>query len=114
MVSAVDFEVGVRRVGQRTVIGVSGDLDVLAAPRLRDQLIDEIERGEREIVVDLTSCEFIDSSGLSALVTGLKRVRSMGGELGLVCPPGDIRRLLEMVALDQVFKIYGDAGSLSS
>ncbi|HET6963669.1 MAG TPA: STAS domain-containing protein [Acidimicrobiales bacterium] len=107
----MDFEVGTRRGGERTVITVAGDLDVLTAPRLRDQLIEVIDEGSRHIVVDLTSCEFVDSSGLSALVTALKRVRSMGGDLDLVCPPGNVRRLIELVALDQVFNVYDDAGS---
>ncbi len=104
----MDFELGARRLGERTVITVAGDLDVLTAPRLRDQLVDVIDGGGRHILVDLTSCEFIDSSGLSALVTALKRVRSTGGDLGLVCPPGNVRRIIELVALDQVFNLYDD------
>lgn len=112
MVTPVDFGVGVRAVGDATVISVTGDLDVLTAPRLRDQLIDVIDKGDRNLVVELTSCEFIDSSGLSALVTGLKRVRSVGGDLSLVSPPGNVRRLIEVVALDQVFTLYEDLDSV--
>lgn len=105
---AVDFQLEVRRVGDRTVVGVSGDLDVLTAPRLRDRLGQIIDDGRTSILVDLTPCEFIDSSGLSALVTAFKRVRAEGGALGLVCPPGNVRRLIEVVALDQVFEIRDD------
>ncbi len=112
MVTPVDFQVGVRAVGDLTVIAVTGDLDVLTAPRLRDQLIDVIDQGGRNLVVDLTTCEFIDSSGLSALVTALKRVRSMSGDLALVCPSGNVRRLIEVVALDQVFTLYEDLGAV--
>lgn len=95
-----------RRHGDHTVIAVTGDLDALSAPRLRDQLIEALEGGRRQILVDLTGCTFIDSSGLSALVSALKRVRALGGDLALVCPPGNVRRLVEVVALDQVFVIY--------
>ena len=103
---AVDFALETSRSGDRTVIAVSGDLDVLTAPQLRDQLIEAVEGGRRRLLVDLTGCTFVDSSGLSALVSGLKRLRSLQGDLELVCPPGNVRRLVEMVALDQVFELY--------
>jgi anti-sigma B factor antagonist len=103
---AVDFALETSRSGERTVIAVSGDLDVLTAPQLRDQLIEAVEGGRRRLLVDLTGCTFVDSSGLSALVSGLKRLRSLQGDLELVCPPGNVRRLVELVALDQVFELY--------
>lgn len=105
----MDFGFNIERADGRTVIAVSGELDVQSAPQLRDELLDAIERGDRELFVDLAACEFIDSSGLSALVAALKRVRSTGGDLGLICPHGNVRRLIEVVALDQVFTMYEDA-----
>jgi anti-sigma B factor antagonist len=108
----VDFGLEVRELGGRTILAVSGDLDVLTAPELRDRLIETIETGRRELLVDLTSCEFIDSSGLSALVSGYKRVRALGGDLSLVCPPGPVRRLIELVALDRVFSLYDNLAEL--
>jgi anti-sigma B factor antagonist len=103
---SVQFGLEVRHFGSRTVIVVGGDLDVLTAPQLRDRLIQVVEAGRRFLFVDLSDCQFIDSSGLSALVTGHKRVNSVGGQLDLVCPPGNVRRLIEVVALDQVFTIH--------
>jgi anti-sigma B factor antagonist len=102
----VDFDVDSQPTADRTVIAVTGDLDVLTAPRLRDELIEAIDSGQRNLYIDLTGCEFLDSSGLSALVTGLKRVRSLGGDLALICPVGNVRRLIEVVALDQVFTLH--------
>lgn len=104
----VDFGLEAREEAGRAILGVSGDLDALTAPQLRDRLIETIEAGRRQLLVDLTRCEFIDSSGLSALVSGFKRVRAMGGDLGLICPQGPVRRLIEMVALDRVFNLYDD------
>ena len=104
----MDFGLQVRRAGARTIVSVTGDLDVLTAPRLRDRLVDVIDGGASDVLVDLTPCEFIDSSGLSSLVTALKRMRAAGGELALVCPSGNVRRLIEVVALDQVFQIHDE------
>ena len=104
----MDFDLRAHRLGDRTVVTVSGDLDVFTAPQLRDQLNELMESGDRRLYVDLRPCEFLDSSGLSALVSAVKRIRSEGGDLGLICPPGNVRRLIELVSLDQVFDLYDD------
>lgn len=109
----MDFGLATRQLGGHTVVAVSGDLDVLTAPQLRDRLVEVIDSGEKQLVVDLTTCEFVDSSGLSALVSGYKRMKAMGGDLGLLCPRGNIRRLIEVVALDQVFTMYEDQAQLA-
>jgi anti-sigma B factor antagonist len=54
-------------------------LDSAKAPMLRDELLRRIEEGQSRIVLDLSSTEFMDSSGLGALVAGLKRLGSRGG-----------------------------------
>lgn len=104
----MDFDLQERRRAGYTILAVSGDLDVLTAPQLRDRLIEIVDRGDRQVLVDLRPTEFLDSSGLSALVTAVKRLRSVGGDMGLVCPPGNVRRLIEISALDQVFALYDD------
>lgn len=99
------FDLQLQTSGGRTVIAVSGELDVLTAPQLHARLDEAIDQGHRDVWVDLRPTEFIDSSGLSALVAANKRIRSLGGDLGLVCPAGNIRRLIEIVSLDQIFEI---------
>lgn len=108
----VDFDLQTHEEGGRTVLTVAGDLDVLTAPQLRARLIEVMDRGDRQILVDLRPTEFVDSSGLSALVTGVKRARSLGGDLGLICPAGNVRRLIEIAALDQVFAIHDSSADL--
>lgn len=102
------LEVETRIIGDRTVIAVTGDLDVLSAPELRNLLAQLVEGGQVDLAVDLRSTQFIDSSGLSALVTGLKVARAAGGDLVLVCPAGHVRRLIQVLALDQVFELLDE------
>lgn len=108
----MDFDLQASESAGRTILTVSGELDVLTAPQLRERLLEILDRGDRQILVDLGPTEFVDSSGLSALVTGIKRARSLGGDLGLICPPGNVRRLIEIAALDQVFAIHDSRGDL--
>ena len=64
-----------------------------------------IDEGAR-IVVDLEAVGFLDSAGLGILVGGLKRARTAGGELELVCSSHDVLKPLEITGLDRVFTIH--------
>ena len=104
----MDFDLRVEELGRFTVLGVSGEVDVFTAPQLRQRLLDLIDEGRRHLVIDLRPTEFLDSTGLGALASGVKRMRTLGGDINLVCPPGHIRTILELVAFNQVFGIYDD------
>jgi anti-sigma B factor antagonist len=88
-----------------TVVRASGDLDLTTAPRLREQLVQVITGGQPQIVLDLQSVDFIDSTGLGVLVGLLKRTRSQGGDLRLVSQRTGLRKLLELTALERAFPL---------
>jgi anti-sigma B factor antagonist len=88
-----------------TVLAVSGEVDVYTAPRLRERLVDLVSQGHRQIVVDLEGVDFLDSTGLGVLVGGLKRLRSHGGDLSLVCTQARILKVFEITGLTTVFSI---------
>ncbi len=89
------------------VLVVSGEVDVATAPRLRERLIELVNRGHHRIVVDLVGVEFLDSTGLGVLVGALKRVRTHDGELALVCAEPRILKVFEITGLTKVFSIFG-------
>jgi anti-sigma B factor antagonist len=64
-----------------------------------------IDEGAR-IVIDMEAVEFLDSAGLAILVGGLKRARTAGGELELICSNGEVLKPLEITGLDRVFTIH--------
>ena len=89
-----------------SVLAVSGEVDVATVPRLREQLHGLVAQGDTSIVVDLDAVDFLDSTGLGVLVGALKRVRSSGGELYLVCTQPRIRKVFEVTGLTKVFSIH--------
>ena len=89
-----------------TVIGVSGEIDVYTAPKLRERLIGLVEAGSYQLIVDMEGVEFLDSTGLGVLVGGLKRVRAHDGWIDLVCTQGRILRIFRITGLNKVFSIY--------
>ena len=67
------------------IVDVEGEIDVYTAPRLRELLIELVNTGFYQLVVNMEKVEFLDSTGLGVLVGGLKRVRAHDGSLDLVC-----------------------------
>jgi anti-sigma B factor antagonist len=94
-----------------TVISPSGRLNMVAAPRLRQVVADHVARGEHRVVVDLGGVDFIDSSGLGALVASLKTARSAGGDLRIAAIGTQVRMVLELTGLDTVLTPYADVDS---
>jgi anti-sigma B factor antagonist len=94
-------------VSRRSVVDVAGEVDVATAPRLRELLISVVNDGCYHIVVDLGGVDFIDSTGLGVLISGLKRVRTHDGELVLVCTEPRIVKVFEITGLTKVFPVYG-------
>ena len=100
-----ELTIAVERAEAATLVALRGDLDLATAPELRECLVKIIDEGVR-IVVDLESVGFLDSAGLGILVGGLKRARTAGGELELVCSSHDVLKPLEITGLDRVFTIH--------
>lgn len=92
-------------VADRTILQVSGEIDVYTAPRLRQRLVELVDKGARHLVVDLRGVEFLDSTGLGVLVGGLKRMRSLGGSFALVCAHERILKIFRITGLDRIFTI---------
>lgn len=88
-----------------TVVAASGEIDVAAAPALREQLVDLIDAGVTQVVMDLESVDFIDSTGLGVLVGAVRRARAADGDVRLVCTNSRLLRVFDVTGLDEVFTI---------
>jgi anti-sigma B factor antagonist len=91
---------------QIQLFGLGGTLDIATSPTLRAALLEAADRSNHEIVVDLTQLEFLDSTGLGALIGAHKRAAEHGGSVRLVAHEGQILRLLRITGLLDVFSVY--------
>jgi anti-sigma B factor antagonist len=112
----MNFDIKTERLnGDAYVIALSGEVDLYTAPEFKQQLLEVIGQGGREIVVDFTDTTFIDSTTLGVLVGGVKRLRPNGGRLSLVCNDRNITKIFEITGLNKVFDIYDSrAGAVGS
>ena len=90
-----------------TLIEVGGQLIVGNRQLLKEQVLDQLERGDRKFILDFPKTDYIDSSGLGVLVTLSKKIREQGGQLSLVSLSEDLRTLFELTKLDTLF-IFSD------
>jgi anti-sigma B factor antagonist len=88
------------------VIEVGGEIDVYTAPRLREAIVAAIEAGHTRLIIDVRKVDFLDSTGLGVLVGALKRVRSDGGSLDIVCTQERILKIFQITGLDKVFGLH--------
>ncbi len=100
-----DLQLVVSGADSQHEIRLLGELDMSTAPQLRDELARLASGGASVVTLDLSDLAFIDSTGLSVLITALKRLRQQGGDLTLRSPTPGTRKVLEITGLTQVFSI---------
>lgn len=79
------IDIDVTESGGYQVLRPEGDLDVYTVGSLRDAIGSVVDSDNPRIVVDLDSVPFMDSSGLGALMGGVRRLREAGGDLAIAC-----------------------------
>ena len=102
----MDLSLSTRTEGDKTILDVSGEVDIYTAPQLRGQLIDLVSSGHRNLIVDMEGVGFLDSTGLGVLVGALKRVRTHDGSLRLVCTQERTLKIFRITGLTKVFPIH--------
>src|SRR3990172_6358012 len=107
--SRMNLKVTTERLeGTAYVITLEGEADLYTAPELKGELQRGMEDGAENVVVDLSATTFIDSTTLGVLIGAVKRLRSVGGSVSLVCSDRNIRKIFEITLLDRVFPIFED------
>ena len=88
-----------------SVVSVFGEVDVATAPELKERLTGLVNEGRVKLVLDLSGVDFLDSTGLGMIVSALKRARTHGGDLRIVCTESRITRLFEITGLDKALTV---------
>ena len=98
-----------RDLDHAVVLELEGRLTAAVAPQLRAEVADLVAAGCTSVAVDLARVDFIDSSGLGALIGALKATRVAGGDLRIAAAGDQVRQVLRLTNLDRVLLIYPSA-----
>jgi anti-anti-sigma factor len=88
-----------------SVVALEGELDLGRAPNLKWALVDSVDAGYRQLVVDLSRVTFMDSTALGVLV-GVNRSLDVGARLAIVCVHDNVLKIFELSGMDGSFAIY--------
>lgn len=97
------FEIEAERLNGACVVHVRGELDLGTHEELGERLVAEADGGP--LIVDLSECAFIDSSGIRALLLG-RRANSDGAGLTIAGPTPQVKRILEMTGLNGAIPVH--------
>ena len=104
--AVVEIEIQHRSADPWEVLDISGEIDLSTAPALRSHLDELIHGGTRRLVINLTPVSFMDSTGLSVLVSAVKSMRDAGGEISVVCTNPAIAKIFTITRLDQLLAVH--------
>lgn len=89
-----------------SLISLNGALNARSAEEAKQTFRNLVENGVKQVIVNLQDVPFIDSSGLAALVSGLKTLGGDATNLKLASPQSQARLLFELTMFDRVFEIH--------
>src|SRR5690348_15001228 len=93
-----------------TVLTPQGRLNKTTAALFKERITDLVGSGTQNVIVDLNEVEFLDSSGLAAIIAGLKLIRQGGGNLCIARPNQQAQLVLERTSLSHVLPPYDNIG----
>jgi anti-sigma B factor antagonist len=97
-----------------SIVSFNGALNARSAEEAKQVFRNLVEQGVAQVIVDLQEVPFIDSSGLAALVSGLKTLGGESANLKLAAPQSQARLLFELTMFDRVFEIHDTVDSASN
>jgi anti-anti-sigma factor len=103
--------------GDWAVLQVSGELDLVTSPALRQHVHDVVAEGRHSLVLDLSEVMFCDSSGVGVLIAARRLIRSCQGSLRLILPAqgaaegSHVNRVLGALGVRRLFEVYPDVAA---
>jgi anti-sigma B factor antagonist len=101
------MQLNISEQGNITIINIDEErMDAHNSGDLKERMLQLFDEGKANLIIDLKSVRFIDSSGLGALVSGFKNASAREGSLKLCNLQPQVRSMFELTRLHRVFEIY--------
>lgn len=113
--SRVTLKVDEAEQGSWTVLSMSGELDLVTSPVVRQSVHEAVAEGQHDVVLDLSEVFFCDSSGVGVLIASRRLMKSCGGRLRLILPArgaedgSHVNKVLGALGVRRLFDVYPDA-----
>ena len=102
------MEIQLQTEGPARILTCQGRLDAHVSGTLKEKIQQLLDEGAVHLVIDLEGVDFLDSSGLGALVAGLRKAREKKGEIKLAGLRPDVRSIFDITRVARLFHICSD------
>jgi anti-sigma B factor antagonist len=103
---SADLSLGARTEGFATVVVAQGEIDLSTIPLLTEKLDDLISEGQVDLIIDMAGVDFIDSTGLGALVGARKKALAKEGSVHLACVQAKVLKIFKITQLTEIFPVH--------
>lgn len=107
----MNFSIQIRQADQVSLVDLAGRLTSFEGPAFRDAIQRLLQQGQRNIVLNLTALDYLDSSGIGELVRNYLAVVKKGGAMKVVGLAPKVEEILKVTQLYQVFPEFPDEAS---
>lgn len=105
------MEITEQIIGGVTILKLSGRLDSIWAPQLKDRVKACAKDGRIRLVIDMADIDFVDSSGLGSLVACLRSLNKQAGDMRIAALQNRVRAVFELIRLHHIFEIFDSSGA---
>ena len=106
------MEISFSQIGEHKIMEVDGEVDLYNVSELKKALFTITDGQYSSVVVDMSKINYMDSSGIGALVAGQKKMKALNGKFALLDIHEDVLNILRLATLDKFFKIYNSRDEL--
>jgi len=90
---------------EKLIVSLNGDLDINSVKEFQEKVISEYSDLDKDLVFDLKELEYIDSTGLGAIITVYKDVKEKNKKLSVINANKNVKKLFYITELDSIFEI---------
>ncbi len=102
------MDIDFKDMGEHKIIEVGGEVDLYNVSELKKALFSITDGNHKSVIVDMKNVNYMDSSGIGALVAGQKKMKAHSGSFGLMNIHDDVLNILKLATVDKFFKIYNN------
>ena len=93
------MELTLKKVGQKAIARIKGQLDTLTTPEFNKELLKLIDKGERKIILDFSELDFTSTAGLGGILVLVKRMKDEKGGLSVAALQGQVKKVFDISGL---------------
>lgn len=100
------MDIGIEKQGNVTIFRITGDVDLYSAESLKKGVAAEVANGARNVVINLKEVNYLDSSGIGALIVNYQTIKKSGGDLKIASLQPTVAKIFTLANLMKFFHIF--------